>query len=298
MNLFSQIASIGLNAKARYTSANITGTPQVGPNSETVSMTDANVIYSFDALLIGAGEIADIEIVSNTEDSGTNPWNWVEGTAQVETATAAGTISASGNASVVVTSAGMTGSPITLSVAVLNGDTAAAWATKVRTALNANAVIAERFTVGGSTTAISLTRKATTTFTVGTETISKYPANDATLNIALADGTSTGVTTAATSANTTAGVATSGVYAPDVDGKDFEGVAIDAGWDLLAIEAKGILGDATLTLAIAGLSSAPVSAGNYVLSITDGTEPAATGNIVITTGSADSVVQVTVLGKL
>lgn len=297
MNLFSQIANIGLNAKARYTSANISGTPQVGPNSETVSLSDANVIYSFDALLIGASEVAEIDLVSNTEDTSPNPWNWVDGTAQVETATAAGTITLTGNASVVITATGMTGTPKTIAVAVTSGDTAAVWAGKVRTALAADSAVAAMFTVGGSTTEISLTRKATTTFTVGTETISKYPA-DITLNISLDNGTCTGITTAATSVATTAGVATSGVYAPDVDGKDFEGVAIDAGWKLQAIHAAGILGDATLTLAIAGLSSAPVAIHNQVLSILDGTEPSATGNIVITSGAVDSIVRVTVLGKL
>jgi len=296
MNLCSQIANVGLNAKARYTSANISGTPQIGPNQENVLMADADVCYSFDMLLIGAATNGEVDIIDNTEDD-VATFDWVDGTAQVETATAAGTITASGDATVVVTSAGMTGSPITLSVAVVNGDTAAVWAGKVRTALNANAVIAERFTVGGSTTAISLTRNASDTFTVGTETISKYPANDGTLNISLDNGTCTGITTAATSANTTAGVATSGVYAPDVDGKDFEGVAIPATWDLLAIRAQGIEGDANITLAIAGLDAAPIGTDDQVLAITYGTQPAASGNIVITTGSLDSVVRVTVLGK-
>lgn len=120
--------------------------------------------------------------------------NAATGTPQVETATAAGTITASGNAQVVVTAAGVTGSPITLNVAVLENDTAAQWAEKVRTALAANAAITAKYAVGGSTTAITLTSL-------------KAQANDATLNIALADGTSTGVTTAASSANTTAGVA-------------------------------------------------------------------------------------------
>lgn len=115
------------------------------------------------------------------------------GVFQVETATAAGTVSGSGNAAVVVTAAGMTGSPITLSVAVTSGDTAAVWAGKVRTALAANATIAAFFTVSGATTAIILTR-------------TQSAANDATLNISLDNDTSTGITTAATSANTTAGV--------------------------------------------------------------------------------------------
>lgn len=115
------------------------------------------------------------------------------GTLQVETATAAGTITGSGNASVVVTADGVTGSPVTVPVAVLNTDTAATWAGKVRTALGLNAAITAVYTVGGSTTGITLTRIAPA-------------ANDSTLNISLDNGTCTGITTAATSANTTAGV--------------------------------------------------------------------------------------------
>lgn len=116
------------------------------------------------------------------------------GTPQVETATAAGTITGDGDAAVVVTGAGITGSPVTVNVPVLNGDTAAVWAGKVRTALAANAAITALYTVGGSTTAISLTKIVAA-------------ANDATLNISLDNGTCTGITTAATSANTTPGVA-------------------------------------------------------------------------------------------
>jgi hypothetical protein len=113
--------------------------------------------------------------------------------AQVETATAAGTITGPGNAAVVVTAAGMTGTPKTLHVAVLENDTAADWAGKVRVALAADAAVAALFTVSGATTAIILTRKTPA-------------ANDGTLNISLDNDTCTGITTAATSANTTAGV--------------------------------------------------------------------------------------------
>jgi hypothetical protein len=150
----------------------------------------------------------------------------VAGTAQVETATAAGTITTSGNATVTVTSTGMTGSPKAVSVAVLSGDTAAQWAEKVRTALAADAVIAARFTVGGTTTAISLTRKPLNTFTVDDTDYPFYPANDSSLNIALADGTSDGITEAATSANTTTGVATDGAIVFN-EGLDFQGNSID-----------------------------------------------------------------------
>jgi len=44
----------------------------------------------------------------------------------------------------------------------------------------------------------------------------------------LDNGTSTGITPAATSANTTGGTLTAGVYLLDGDGKDFEGVNLSA----------------------------------------------------------------------
>lgn len=116
------------------------------------------------------------------------------GTKQVETATAAGTVTVAGNAAVVITSAILAGSPLTYAVPVLVGDTAALWAAKVRAYLAQVAVIIAKYTVGGSTTAIILTAKTPA-------------ANDGTLNIALATGTATGITTAASSANTTGGVA-------------------------------------------------------------------------------------------
>jgi hypothetical protein len=120
--------------------------------------------------------------------------------AQVETATVGGAATASANVIVTVTGVGITGSPLAINVAVLNGDTAAQVATKIRAALNATAAITALYTVGGATTAVILTRTVPA-------------ANDATLNIAI-DGTtnSTGVPDAPTSASTTAGIAANSVY--------------------------------------------------------------------------------------
>lgn len=116
------------------------------------------------------------------------------GTSQVETATVAGTVTLTGNATVVVTAAGMVGSPKTFAVPVVNADTASIVAGKIRAALAADAEIAKWFVVSGTTTAVILTAKTA-------------PANDATLNISVDNGTCTGLTQALTSANTTAGVA-------------------------------------------------------------------------------------------
>lgn len=116
--------------------------------------------------------------------------------AQVETATAAGTVTQAGNALVTVTSS-LFDDPIAIDVPVEVDDGANDIAAAIRTTLAANADIAEHFTVSGADAAIILTAKVPA-------------ANDDTLNIAIADGTgdgaSQGVTTKATSANTTAGV--------------------------------------------------------------------------------------------
>lgn len=106
---------------------------------------------------------------------------------QVETLTVTGAASASGNLTVTITSAEVYGSPLVIPVAVVNGDSAATVAGKIRTAL-AIAALTALYTVGGSSTAVTLTR------------IQPGP-NDATLLMSLAGG-ATGVPTV-TSANTT-----------------------------------------------------------------------------------------------
>lgn len=115
------------------------------------------------------------------------------GTQQVETATVAGTISTAGNATVVVSS-NLFDADETLSVVVSLNDTAAQVAAKIRAALALNAVVAAAFTIGGTGVYIVLTAK-------------EAAANDATLNISVDNGTCAGITTATTSANTTAGIA-------------------------------------------------------------------------------------------
>ena len=223
MASFSNIkAFTGLYGNATSLNSQETNEVQVGTSPTTTALTSATKIISFEALIVGSGSDLVIDI-SDLDSTGSTAWT--AGTAQVETATAAGTITADGNAAVVVTAVGMTGSPKTIDVAVLNGDTAAVWAGKVRTALAADADVSALFTVSGATTAIILTRKPTKTYTLRGASVPLYPANDGTLNISLDNGTCTGITTAATSADTTAGVLTVGAYAPDLDGNDVFGDA-------------------------------------------------------------------------
>ena len=219
MQLTQSILSYGLRSTATPTSTNVFNDVEVGVAQTQERFPDANVIYSLRAVMAGSSSNLSIE-----QSTGVcTATAWIAGTAQIETATAAGTITASGNASVTVTSAGMAASPLTISVPVVIGDTASAWAAKVRAALAADTTVAARFTIGGVATAISLTRLAAT---VGGLPIRS--ANDASLNIALANGTCTGISAAPTSTNTTTGVATSGVMLYDGDGKDFEGNALPA----------------------------------------------------------------------
>ena len=114
-------------------------------------------------------------------------------TQQVETATVVGSITGNGNASVTVTSARISTNPTTVSVAVTTADnTAALVAEKCRNAIALNSVVSNIFQVSGSGADIVLTERVA-------------HANDTTLNIAIANGTCTGLTAAPTSANTTAG---------------------------------------------------------------------------------------------
>lgn len=128
-----------------------------------------------------------------SQASGISIYEAGTGTRQVETATAAGTITLAGNISVTITAAGLSGSPLNILVAAAGTETPSQWAALVRTALRANSVVRSMFEVTGATTAIILTKWA-------------REANDATLNIALDNGTTTGITPAPTSANTTGGV--------------------------------------------------------------------------------------------
>ena len=115
------------------------------------------------------------------------------GIAQVETATIVGTITGAGNATVIVTADGVTGSPITFSVAVLLNDTASQVAEKIRTALELDANLIAKYTVGGDGIYVTLTEIVPN-------------GNDTTLNISVANGDCTGLTDDTTSDATIAGV--------------------------------------------------------------------------------------------
>ena len=222
MDLSSQQSFCGLVTTATPRASNVTNNVKVGKDNEAKQLSSATTFVTFDAIVAGAASDLVID-VSDLDSTGTTAWS--AGTAQVETATAAGTIGTAGNAEVIFTAADVTGSPVTLSVADAASDTASDWAEKVRTALAANTAISEFYTISGAGTSIVATHKGSVQYTIQGTSTPVYPANDATLNISLDNDTCTGITTAATSADTTAGVASSGVYVPALDGNDFEGIA-------------------------------------------------------------------------
>jgi len=152
----------------------------------TVSGTGADIILT--ALLPAANDATlNIAIANDT----------CEGITEDATSadTLAGVASGAGNASVIVTSTALgTASPKTVLVAVAEADDASAIAGKIRVALAADTAINAVFAVSGATDKVILTRRARV-------------ANDATLNIAIDNMTSIGITPALTSANTVAGVA-------------------------------------------------------------------------------------------
>jgi hypothetical protein len=216
----------GLRALVTPTNTLATNDIQVGIGNTALNISGSDQVYACRAVF-AAGSIFNFDVNTGTTSLATT---FVAGTAQVETATAVGTITATtANIGVVVTAAALTGSPKTVTVAVVKDDTAETWAGKVRTALNADADVISVFSVGptsGTTANITLTRKPTQTLYAGTVEVPIYPANDSTLNIALNAGAS-GATTAGTSTNTTSGVLTSGVKVYDADGKNIEGDNIE-----------------------------------------------------------------------
>jgi hypothetical protein len=220
-------AYYGLRTTATPTSPTTTGTPQVGIANTSVSLTDADVFYAVQALIVGSGSDLVVQI---TDGDKTGSTEWTAGSAQVESATvvAASGATSNGNLAVVVTSSGMTGSPLTVNVPLTTAahTTAALIAQAIVDTLNANATVSARFTATRSTAAVLLTRKPTATYTVGIASVPVYLVGDAS---EFTIPTALGVTgaTSTTGADAAAGVASAGCYVVG-DGEDFEGNALSA----------------------------------------------------------------------
>jgi hypothetical protein len=258
MTITNARAIFGLFANATPTRVNVGTQQTIGEQVSQVPYTATKSAFSV-GFTIAHGSSAVVDLADNDTSASDA---WVAGVAQVETATAAGTITGSGNASVVVTAAGMTGSPKTISVPVLNGDTASVWAGKVRNAIAADSAVSALFTIGGTTTAIQATRKPTATV----NGINFFPGDDATLNISLDNGTCTGITTAATSSNTTAGVLTEGVIVDSGGTEDFEGNTITPMTKINGVLMQVVSGtDVEITSTGGMINSDPLTAGSNIL---------------------------------
>jgi len=120
------------------------------------------------------------------------PYPTTMGTRQVETATGLGTITGAGNAYVTLTGAGLDFASFIFSIPVTVNQTPSQWMETVRLFFLTYPPVQQYFNVSGTGADLVLTRK------------SPYAANDSTLNIAIANGTCTGITAAPTSASTTA----------------------------------------------------------------------------------------------
>lgn len=123
------------------------------------------------------------------------PVNGTAGRKQITTQTVIGTVATGGSMTLTVTAAGLTGSPLAISFNVDSGDIPSAVAAKAAAALEANVAVAAMFEVDNIGADFALTRKVEV-------------ANDGTLNLAIANGTATGVTPDATSTATQSGIAT------------------------------------------------------------------------------------------
>jgi len=159
--------------------------------SETILVTAGTL-----AMKVKHGEQLDIDVAAFTQLT-VDPTTSL-GTAQIETATlVAGNVTEAGDMAVIITAANMEHSPKTLLVPVGLADvTPTLIMAKVREAVAADEDVTAMFTVGGATTAMTLTGI-------------RGRANDATLNVDLGGTgtTATGITRAGTSADTEAGVA-------------------------------------------------------------------------------------------
>ena len=293
MNLSNARATFGLQAKVTPTSSNSSGSIQIGANSETISFPTADVVYSLRAIFAGSSDELAIDL---TDCDTTGSTAFVAGNAQVETATitAAAGATSSGTMTLGLTSAGMTGSPLNIAVPLVTGThtTAALIAAAARNALLANAVVVARFTISGTGPNIVLTRKPTSSYAVPTGILNLYAANDTTLNLAIPSGL--GVTAAATSANTTAGVISDGVKIYDGDGKDFEGetlAAIAATYGVMIKNSEGPLFNITGSTS----DSFTLAADSIILFAGSSSNQIDSQLIFLSSGAAD--LTITVIGQ-
>jgi hypothetical protein len=282
MIISSALTNNGTSFTASPASSLTTGRVTVGTSAAQQSFATADIGYAISARLTTSSTTATLDVQTGVC---TGSAAFVAGVAQVETATvvAAAGVTSSGSCIVTVTGSTLTGSPLAVTIPLTtSANTAILVASALASGLNANAAIAAKYSVASSGADIVLTVKA--------DANGNFVANDSTLNIAIPSGL--GITAAATSTDTTAGVASSGVQVLDGDGKDFEGVTLPSMARIYALEINVTSGSASATNGTQVLTL-PCKIWN-----TSGiTGSMLTADLVITATSAGTNLTITALGK-
>jgi hypothetical protein len=272
-------AYYGLQATAEPTKTQVSGTVAIGVPSSVMALTGATKAYCVSATLASASDTLTIDTETGIATIGTAP------VAQVETATvvAAAGATSNGNLAVTVTGARITGSPLAVSVPLTTAaNTAALVAAQIRSAFNATAAIASKYTVGGTGADVTLTE-------IDPQN------NDTTLNIAIAAGL--GVSAIVTSTDTTAGVGGVKLTNNTGDGDDFEGIPLGEMQDIFGMCVRN-----TST----GSFLVDIGGGDFAVSLDEGAvstfaKPGGTGDLIgtltITASTTNCAVEVTIIAQ-
>ena len=282
MPISSAQTSTGSTFVATPVSTLTAGSLTLGKAATSVPFSTADIGYAVTTRLTTASTTATLDVQSGVV---TGSAAFVAGVAQVETATvvaAAGATSA-GTCTLTFTSAAVTGSPVSVAVPLTTASNTEALVTAALVAgLVANSAISDKFDIVRSGSTIVATRKV--------DSDGNYVANDGTLNIAIPAGL--GITAAATSANTTAGVASSGVQVLDGNGEDFEGVTLVSMARIYALEINVTSGSASATN---GTQVLPLPC--KIWNTSGFTGSMLTADLVITALTAGTGVTITAIGK-
>ena len=270
----------GSNCQGQATSSLVTGIVQIGASQTATQFTTADIGYAIGVEIVASGGSVAIDLQTGIA---TPSAAYVAGTAQVETATVVGTCTSNGTCSLTFTSAAVTGSPLTVVVPLTTAsNTATLVAAALAAGLAANTAIAAVWTVTSSGAGIIATRKSDANGY-------KY-ANESGTNIAIPSGL--GITAAPTSANTTAGVVSSGVRVLDGDGKDFEGVTLVSMARLYSLEINVTSGTAG-----AGNGTDVFHLPAKVWNTTGITDTLLTADLTLTSSAAATNLTITAIGK-
>jgi hypothetical protein len=258
------------------------GTLTLGLAATSQAFSDADIGYAITSRLTTSSTTATLDVQTGVL---TGSAAFVAGVAQVETATvvAASGCTSAGNCTITFTSANVTGSPVSVVVPLTTASNTQALVTAALVAgIAANTAIAAKFDVVRSGSTIVATAKV--------DSNGNFVADDGTLNIAIPSGL--GITAAPTSANTTAGVASSGVQVLDGDGKDFEGVTLTSMARIYALEINVTSGSASATN---GTQVLPLPC--KIWNTSGFTGSMLTADLVITALSAGTNITITAIGK-